>query len=395
MRLVFVADGRSPIALNWIRYFVDGGHEVHLVSTYPCSVEFSLASINTIPVAFGSYAGGYGEGATGGGKKSLHRVIPVGLRTKTRQWLGPLTLGSAANRLQEILDRLRPDLIHAMRIPFEGMLSVLAGSKRPLVVSVWGNDFTLHAPSTPMMRRYTRLTLARASALHADCQRDIDLATTWGYGNHKPSVVLPGGGGVQLDIFYPPAERKKTDTGRYDPIVINPRGFRAYVRNDTFFQSIPIVLQQHPSVKFVCTAMQGMSQAEHWLDDLDIADNVDLLPNQTRLEMADLFRQALVTTSITTHDGTPNTLLEALACGCFPIVGDLESLREWVEDGVNGFLVDPGDPNALARAILNAIDQDHLRENAQQFNINMIAEKAAYEGVMERAETFYRELIKG
>jgi hypothetical protein len=36
-----------------------------------------------------------------------------------------------------------------------------------------------------------------------------------------------------------------------------------------------------------------------------------------------------------------------------------------------------------------------LRENAQQFNINMIAEKAAYEGVMERAETFYRELIKG
>jgi glycosyltransferase involved in cell wall biosynthesis len=60
---------------------------------------------------------------------------------------------------------------------------------------------------------------------------------------------------------------------------------------------------------------------------------------------------------------------------------------------VNGFLVDPGDPNALARAILNAIDQDHLRENAQQYNLNIIAEKAAYEGVMERAETFYRELI--
>jgi glycosyltransferase involved in cell wall biosynthesis len=141
--------------------------------------------------------------------------------------------------------------------------------------------------------------------------------------------------------------------------------------------------------------MQGEPQAERWLEELDIADSVDLLPSQTRLEMAELFREAQVTTSITTHDGTPNTLLEALACGCFPIVGDLESLREWIEDGINGFLVDPSDPNALARAILSAIDQDNLREKARQYNTNMIAEKAAYDGVMERAESFYRELIKG
>ncbi len=395
MRLVFVADGRSPIALNWIRYFVDRGHEVHLVSTYPCSVELSFASINTIPIAFGSYVGGDEKGAAGEGKRSLRRIIPLGLRTKVRQGLGPLTLGSAATRLQKVLDHLQPDLIHAMRIPFEGMLSALAEPKIPLVVSVWGNDFTLHAPSTTMMGRYTRMTLSRANALHADCQRDIDLAPTWGYDIRKPSIVLPGGGGVQLDIFYPAVAPVKTDTKRHDTIVINPRGFRAYVRNDTFFQSIPIILQEYPSVRFVCTSMQGEAQAEHWLEDLDIVDNVNLLPSQNRLEMADLFRKAQVTTSITTHDGTPNTLLEALACGCFPIVGDLESLREWIEDGVNGYLVDPGDPNALARAILSAIDQDHLREKARQYNTSMIAEKAEYEHVMGRAETFYRELIKG
>ena len=41
--------------------------------------------------------------------------------------------------------------------------------------------------------------------------------------------------------------------------------------------------------------------------------------------MAALFRQAQVMLSITTHDGTPNTLLEGLASGCFPIAGDIES----------------------------------------------------------------------
>lgn len=394
MRLVFVADGRSPIALNWIRYFVETGHEVHLVSTFPCSLELSLASVNVIPVAFGNLAGTGVTGDTVSGRRGLRRVIPIGLRTLTRQWMGPLTLADAARRLREVLARIQPDMIHAMRIPFEGMLSALAEPQQPLLISVWGNDFTLHAPSTPLMTRYTRLSLLRANALHADCQRDLKLARSWGFEMGKPAIVLPGGGGVQMDIFHPPiAQIEEIRATKGVPTVINPRGFRAYVRNDTFFQAIPIILQQHSPVKFVCATMQGESRAERWVKELDITGYVDLLPKQTRPEMAELFRQAQVTASITTHDGTPNTLLEALACGCFPIVGDIESLREWIMDGVNGFLVDPSDPKALAQAILTALDQDHLRADARQHNTRLIAEKAEYGQVMERAEMFYRELI--
>ena len=395
MRLVFVADGRSPIALNWIRYFVETGHEVHLVSTFPCSLELSLASVNVIPVAFGNLAGTGVTGDTVSGRRGLRRVIPIGLRTLTRQWMGPLTLADAARRLREVLARIQPDMIHAMRIPFEGMLSALAEPQQPLLISVWGNDFTLHAPSTPLMTRYTRLSLLRANALHADCQRDLKLARSWGFEMGKPAIVLPGGGGVQMDIFHPPvAQIEEIRATKGVPTVINPRGFRAYVRNDTFFQAIPIILQQHSPVKFVCATMQGESRAERWVKELDIAGYIDLLPKQTRPEMAELFSQAQVTASITTHDGTPNTLLEALACGCFPIVGDIESLREWIMDGGNGFLVYPSDPKALAQAILTALDQDHLRANARQHNTRLIAEKAEYGQVMERAEMFYRELIE-
>jgi len=39
MRLLFVADGRSPIALNWAAHFVQARHEVHWVSTYPCHID--------------------------------------------------------------------------------------------------------------------------------------------------------------------------------------------------------------------------------------------------------------------------------------------------------------------------------------------------------------------
>jgi len=391
MRLLFVADGRSPIALNWISYFVQAGHEVHLVSTFPCQPELRLSSLEVIPVAFGGVAGMAAQPAAGSGSGRLRRLLPVGLRTAIRQWIGPLSLSGAARRFAQVAARIRPDLVHAMRIPYEGMLAALGSDPGvPLLVSVWGNDFTLHAPSNPLLARYTRLALRRASALHADCQRDILLAPMWGFEASKPAVVLPGGGGVQLDLFYPLADGDSI--ANQAPLVVNPRGFRAYVENKAFFQAIPWVLEAHPLARFACPAMAGEAQALRWVEQTNLSAQVELLPRLTRQQMADLFRRAQVAVSPTTHDGTPNTLLEAIACGCFPIAGDLESLREWIVPGQNGLLVDPRSPQALAQAMITALSDSRLRLEAREQNTRLVAERADYRRVMEKAEAFYRQL---
>ncbi|OGO41726.1 MAG: hypothetical protein A2W36_02595 [Chloroflexi bacterium RBG_16_58_14] len=391
MRLLFVADGRSPIALNWISYFVQAGHEVHLASTFPCQPELRLSSLEVIPVAFGGTAGMAAQPATGSGSGRLRRLLPVGLRTAIRQWVGPLSLSGAARRFTQVSAGIRPDLVHAMRIPYEGMLAALGSdSGVPLLVSVWGNDFTLHAPSNPLLTRYTRLALHRASALHADCQRDIRLAPLWGFEASKPAVVLPGGGGVQLDLFYQPEERDSIAS--LSPLVVNPRGFRAYVENKAFFHAIPRVLEAYPQARFACPAMATEAQALRWVEQANLAAQVELLPRLARRQMADLFRRAQVAVSPTTHDGTPNTLLEAMACGCFPIAGDLESLREWITPGQNGLLVDPRSPQALAGAMITALSDSQLRLDAREQNTRLVAERADYRRVMEKAEAFYRQL---
>ena len=166
MRLLFVADGRSPIALNWIGYFVERGHEVHLVSTFTCAPELELASQRFVPVAFSALKRDLSTGkGTGTTPRRTHRKgLGVGMRTCLRQWFGPVTLPGAARRLEAIIQMLEPDLVHAMRIPYEGMLAAMVAPQAPLLVSVWGNDFTYHAPSTSLMARYTRRTLGR-------CQR--------------------------------------------------------------------------------------------------------------------------------------------------------------------------------------------------------------------------------
>lgn len=392
MRILFVADGRSPIALNWINGQIEAGHEVHLQSSFSCQPELSLASLTTIPLTFSRVAG---TTSRGGRVSGLRRVFPVGLRTTLRQWLVPHSLSKAATSLQSAIKTIKPDLIHAMRIPFEGMVSALAiremVSPPPLLVSIWGNDFTLHAPSTRHMAELTRQTLKYASALHADCWRDLRLAREWGFAPEKPTIVLPGGGGVQPEVFYP-GEQALANS---DPAqtVIQPRGFRAYVQNEAFFKAIPLILAQAPQTRFLLPGMADEIQAQDWVRQLSISQAVELLPYQTRSQMADLFRQSHVIVSPTTHDGTPNTLLEALACGCFPVAGDIESLREWINPGVNGLLCDPTNPSALAEDILQALSAPDLRQQARSVNLILIAEHANYSAVMEQAQAFYRYLI--
>jgi glycosyltransferase involved in cell wall biosynthesis len=270
-----------------------------------------------------------------------------------------------------------------MRIPYEGMMAADAYSGAPLIVSTWGNDFTLHAPSTRLMEHYTQWTMKVADALHADCQRDVRLAHRWGFAKDKLSLVMPGNGGIRTDIFYPPEKTVE------EPVIINPRGFRPYVRNDVFFQAIPLVLKNYPNAKFIFALMAGEEQAEAWIRELGVKDSVELLPPLSHAQMANVFRRAQIVASPSIHDGTPNSLLEGIACGCFPVAGDLESIREWITPNENGLLFDSNDPHSIADAICSAIENKNVREKAATQNREIISTRAEYGKNMKRAEEFY------
>jgi glycosyltransferase involved in cell wall biosynthesis len=166
------------------------------------------------------------------------------------------------------------------------------------------------------------------------------------------------------------------------------------VNNEAFFKAAALVLQSRPETRFLCTGMENEPQALRWVKSLGIASQCELLPQQTRHEMAGLFRRSRIMVSPSNHDGTPNTLLEAMACGCLPVAGDLESVREWITHTENGILVNPNDPQDLAQALLRGLDDDNLREHAQMINTRLIAERAEYTAVMKQVENFYQLLIE-
>ena len=396
MRLLFVTDARSPISQNWIRYFSERGDEIYIASTFQCEVDFSVKRLEFTPVAF-SVA-----------KKQTSRpgsasARTLGLRTLFRQWFGPLTIPRSAKKLRAFIREVKPDIVHAMRVPYEGMLTARAlsgGLGTPIaktlratrlpkfIASTWGNDFTLHAPSTPLMRYYTRLTMSKVNALHADVERDIRLAREWGLNESKATLLVPGNGGVRSDVFYQPKKPVKI------PVIINPRGVRPYVRNDSFFKAIPLVLAKRSDARFVCSSMQGEAQVLQWIRELKIEHAVQLLPLVSHTEMGEIFRGAQIVVSPSIHDGTPNSLLEGMACGCFPIAGDLESIREWITHGQNGLLVNPNDPQSIADAILLGLEREDLRQDAAGLNAKMIFARADYGVNMKRVGEFYEEVVK-
>lgn len=105
----------------------------------------------------------------------------------------------------------------------------------------------------------------------------------------------------------------------------------------------------------------GIEQRIVWLGN---ADNVFSFYRN-----ADLFVLA------SRHEGMPNALLEAMACGLPAIVSNASpGPLELVENGINGLVVPVEDVSALANAIQRLMDDSELRQRLGNNAMNRVAE---------------------
>ena len=405
MKILLVADGRSPITLRWIESLREDNIEVYLASTYPCVRPENISGFYLMPVAFSNFSHKNSRPSTAAPTGAVQPISSQkglvsrfrGVFMRLRYLLGPLTLPYYGLKLNRIAGKIKPDAVHALRIPFEGMLASQISRRYPLAVSIWGNDLTLHAKGSFLMGRLTTAALHRADALAADAARDIRLGKLWGFDENKQTLVIPGNGGISLSDIRLISEDGQSRLGwlpRDYHIIINPRGFRpGSVRNDTFFKSIPLVLAKVPNTLFLCCSMAGQPEALDWVARLKIEKNVVLLPTLNQTDLWPLFGRSEASVSVSQHDGTPNSLLEAMSLGCFPIAGDIESVREWITPGRNGILIDPDSPEQLANAILCAIGNEELRRQAAEENRMLILRRAEKSVVSTSIAAFYRQLI--
>jgi glycosyltransferase involved in cell wall biosynthesis len=123
----------------------------------------------------------------------------------------------------------------------------------------------------------------------------------------------------------------------------------------------------------------------------DIVHFIGQIPHQ---KMPDILRQTAIYVSTSISDGTSLALIEAMACGTFPVVTDIPANREWIQHGVNGLLTQPGSPTDLAENILHAWRNDPLRIQAVSINWDIVRERGNYQINMRKIEQVFTNLIQ-
>ena len=89
----------------------------------------------------------------------------------------------------------------------------------------------------------------------------------------------------------------------------------------------------------------------HTIEDLGLSDHVRLLGTLSTPQVIDELRTSDVLLHPSVSEGLPTVLVEAMACGIPVVATDVGGVTELVTDGVNGLVIPPRDPAAIAAAL--------------------------------------------
>jgi len=300
------------------------------------------------------------------GSRSLEdRAVPSGVEMLS--WSRPLAQAGLRDapwllaELRRLLKQVKPDLVLAGPIQRCALLTALAGF-RPLVSMSWGYDLLIDARRSPEWRQATRFALQRSAAMVCDCDTTRQLAVAHGMAAER-IVAFPWG--IDLAHFTPaaqPASRPQPDAqpGSERPFtLLSTRSWEPIYGVDTIARAFVLAAQQCPELRLVM--LGGGSQAGLLRQVLskvggEAGERV-LFPGQVAYtDLPRFYRMADLYVAATHSDGTSISLLEAMGCGLPALVSDIPGNREWIEPGRNGWLFPENDAAAMARAILQAVE---------------------------------------
>ena len=130
----------------------------------------------------------------------------------------------------------------------------------------------------------------------------------------------------------------------------------------------------------------------------DTAKRLNLMPNKLKFfggcrQMSDIYRRADILVSTSDREGTPNVVLEAMAHG-LPVVATKAGGTTEILDATRGFLVTPGDEDALVKATAELILNKDLRLRFGAEGRRYVCENHSPESLQKHLHEIYQRLLR-
>ena len=368
-----------PVVLEVISEGIGGGakHVYDLVSRLRDEYAFIVACPNNGPY--------------------VDRFEDIGVRVFD---LSPTAVSArSALRLLWVIKRYGIGLVHAhgRKAGFHGRLaSVLA--RTPVIYSFHGLHHqkhgvlfrTLYVGIEKALRRHT------ARVINVSCSERRECLAL-GLSDARRSLVIPNGIDWQaLDAITVDVEKLRADLGfAPDDLIIGHVGkFDVQKAQDDLAAAIPWVLGRCPQAKFLFVGEGALRpQIERQVVRLGVAGRVVFAG--FRQDVAALLQMMDVLALPSRWEGLSLVLLEAMACRKPVVATRATGNVDVVVDGVTGFLVPVGAPQALAERIV-ALSQDaKLRAEYGQKGRERVEHDFSLDAMVVRTSAVYQELLAG
>ncbi len=227
----------------------------------------------------------------------------------------------------------------------------------PFAVSAYGSEVFL-AQQNALSRWLSRYVFNKAVVIFSISQYTKELLVKFGVDSDKVKVITLG---VNPDRWYVSEEQIqeiKNRLGLHEKrILLTLARLDSRKGHDIVLRALPTVLASYPNTLYV---IAGKGDNEHHLrnlvSQLGLEQNVIFTGFISEEDKAPLYFASDVYVLLSRQEdvkveGFGITLLEASACGRPVVAGKHGGVVDAVEDGRTGLLVDPHDPNEVAKTI--------------------------------------------
>lgn len=380
MKILFVAM-QYIHSVRWINQLKDSGHEIYVFDCLDKPIHpelrWTIFTENWSKRKVAYIKGEY----------KLQKKYPT-----IFEKIEPILKVTASEKLQEFIMEIQPDLVHSLEMQSETYPVLKTRNKIEFnwAYSSWGSDIYLYQNQKTHQKKMIRV-FSKLNYLFSDNFRDLRLAENLGFKN-MIAGVFPGGGGYNLESF---REYKKPASERK---LILIKGYHHWAGKAlVVLNALELIIEKvrHYDI-YVYSAHDIVVEK---IIELNTKHNLTIQYSSryaqiTHTELLVKFGEAKIAIGNNSSDGIPNTLLEAIAMGAFPIQSNPGGASEdFIEDGKNGLLINnPEDSIEIAKIIEIAIDDDDLIISAKRINSKIAEKKLDYNIIKEKVVNAYAKI---